>query len=403
LPLKERKKFHAIVLFLEAWHSLEIDTDAQQAEATLLESVRSIVNQEANNSPPSERLDHFLVRTYARLKDLISVLLQEHQGDLSGSLKRALDKRLKRVSCDLCCGQAGLLETAICRNHTADDHTVAVGGLCIAPLIRDFTVATNVAHVYHQKHSPSYRNRPRIVLSTSLEPVKPHTLNANVLVGGMTEYSGDGSATVNLSVCVDRYNWNSYLATLYVLFHETIVHGFADLLPDAATRRPVDASDEFSEGWMDFVAYRVFSKLCDSDGVGAEMTSDLDFLMDRAASGRQLHDSRHDIFDSGGPSGSLNFRRNKGRRAGMKLLDLLKKMFPNGEDMFFRISFELNLRRLNFVQRQIFVATINSALPEPGHVATSLIAWERVCASVRLYESSRNIDKFFASVREVFV
>jgi hypothetical protein len=404
LPLKERKKFQAIVLFLEAWHSLEIDTDARQSEATLLESVREIVNQEAINSPPSERLDHFLVRTYARLEKLIGVVLQGHGGDLFGRLKSALDKRLSHVSCDLCSGKAGLLETAICRDHTADDHTVSLGGLCIAPVIRDFTVATNVAHLYHQKHSPSYRKRPQIVLSTTLEAVKPHTLNANVLVGGMTVYSGDGSATVNLQVCVDQYNWNSYLATLYVLFHETIAHGFADLLPDAGTRRrPVDLGDEFSEGWMDFVAHRLFATFCDSEGLGSEMARDVGFLMDRAASGRQMHDSRHDIFDSGGPSGNLNFRRNKGRRAAMKLLDLLIKSFPDGEDTFFRISFELNLRRLDFAQRQIFVGTINSALPEPGHLPTSIAAWEKVCDCLRVYELTGNIDRFFASIGRIFV
>ena len=60
---------------------------------------------------------------------------------------------------------------------------------------------------------------------------------------------------VSLQLPVDDLTLGDFQASLYVLFHELIVHAYQRL---GTVDRVTDREDPFAEGWMDFIAQRIY-------------------------------------------------------------------------------------------------------------------------------------------------
>src|SRR5262249_34234523 len=95
-------------------------------------------------------------------------------------------------------------------------------------------------------------------------------------------------------VCVKDFDSMTFMAFPYVMFHECIAHAFHGIYPQNQERKSSKPSDRFSEGWMDWVSYKIIEEILSSYGPAAELRGEIAFPNERLLRAQNFHQSRID-------------------------------------------------------------------------------------------------------------
>jgi hypothetical protein len=297
----------------------------------------------------SETLDEFVVRALDSLKGSVDLHLSD-QPELRTAVVQRLKNAASSISCKACSIDRSL---PLCQGKIADDITVHADGFCLADLRRQFAVVLTVVRDYYrfycQENSGDFME-----VTFHLDTVPSRSKFKS---NGSTTRRNDGSTLVTLSLDIQAFSWRTYLETAYVLFHECVAHCFC-VFTD------VDPADEFTEGWMDFVAHRVMlDYLTRSPGpTKAEL---LDFRLERAQAGSDLYLARKGWNDP------ISGARSQGNETAERFLLFLSDLRGEGyaftpAEYMYHLSFRLNRLPLTLDQRQEMVHSILLALPSAG-------------------------------------
>lgn len=369
IPLARRKALCSRLVFLESEPKLLGIADA--GGEALVNRLRTDVFARATETMETSEADP---TTDVALDRSVTELFDHVVGEYTGTrtsrphvllqpVLRDLRERANSISCARC--HPG----PRCDGGPADDDIVAAGGQCIEPLKRMFDVAKRATQASYQKFATQLPHPlPEIRLSTGFMSRKPHDIDVPYFVGGTTDYAADGAAEVLLSFWIERFDWDTYLGTLYVLFHELVSHGYSGLLPSAEGRTACEPSDRFAEGWMDQVAFMVMRDVLEGASTPAQLGVSIGSASEFVATGTTFHHRRGDWRGEQGKRPVEATQLAKGRDVADKVFSLLKRLPDSAGDpkaAFYSLSFDLNLALRTKVDRVRFVTAADN-LPEPG-------------------------------------
>jgi hypothetical protein len=382
VPLKARKALCGRWTFLDVARSRELSFFRVGRESdfkVLREKVVGTTRKAFVNSPNDQPLDGFIQKELVPLLEAETAALPPD--DLAREFVGELKRRVEGISCQRCSGSSG----KVCCGAPDDDETVASGGECLAPIRALFEFARDSAVHYYRKFGTQIPEvgLPEVVLSTDYVRRKPHDVPVEFFVGGSTGYcdaDGRPMSEVRLILWVEEFDWNTFLAALYVLFHECVSHAFQGItqtcgkgwltapscaldtqcvgVATAAGREATGRDDAFSEGWMDHVAHELMSEsLRDRAAPFPNAWLDApDYLQTagRFHAARQKYDlpsgvlstdaSEYAILCAEGVLAAQNF---------CSLFERVLECRTAAREAFFRISFDLNMLQAAQVRRQL--------------------------------------------------
>jgi hypothetical protein len=226
--------------------------------------VIEIIEAEANglSAKPVALQDNF-----ERFHQAIERQREEFKSDITDGLARSLAqllKNLRKHSCKKCVPQEKW-----CRHNKQTDDIVHERGVCIAPLKGLFDdLCRWVADLWHElPQSAGMPDRP-VVFATSVRSfVRDRPILKKFKVSGYAQalldedgkYTADGGhyTQVGLEIRDDyAFGWQQYSLLPYLLLHEILCHAFQSL-DKPEVRRNAPASDAWSEGWMDALAFQL--------------------------------------------------------------------------------------------------------------------------------------------------
>jgi hypothetical protein len=368
IPLDRRKIIAARLIFFEAAEPLALNA-AQSGAANAFNNFRNLYHSyfdwAANESEPSAALDQFLLDTLGRIKAPSEALFSKYL-PLFKSIWTAIELNAKQMACQLC----SHLPHQICDNGDYDAEIVHKRGHCIKPLRRMFTLASDVAQTYYSNYAKLNPVRPDVVFATGFcnSREELHDFPIPYSVTGVTEFPSRGQVSrVKLRFVPASFDWDTYAANLYILFHECVCHAFHAITPTCLDRKPLPPFDTFAEGWMDWVAYKVLEEVLNGQGPAAHLVSNLNLPPDCFSRASRYHEARRDFRDP---------KRSKyasfaymGSDAAKRLLAFFEKHLYKGEaakalEKFYRLSFDITMLRVeNDTKKGAFVALVG-CLPE---------------------------------------
>lgn len=169
----------------------------------------------------------------------------------------ALEQSLRAIDCNACKIAAGL--DRVCQGDPlVDSQLVARKGLCFRWLL---DIAEYASTYTRETYAPILDRfglpAPVASFSTGLRfNPRPHGLSHHAQLAARTEFRDDPAATSAITLFIsDKFDLPSWLAVLYVLFHEYVCHAYQALDRSRMTSRDRPADSRFAEGWMDAVAH----------------------------------------------------------------------------------------------------------------------------------------------------
>lgn len=339
IPLAQRKAICGRLAYLATTQPRKLSFSVAGAESEfdqLRDNLFRLTDQAISNSPNSVPLDSFLAHLAANLKNQAQPQLEgPYRAIFQPMVDQAADE-LKSISCNRC----SPIPNRVCDGSYSDDNIVSQSGACIAPIRAMFEIALKAAVEWYSKCASSFESAgtTEVVLSTSFTSSKPHDIPGEYFVGGETKPNDTGLYSfveVNLCFWPQRFDWNTYTATLYVLFHECICHAFEPRLFSGTGNG--EASDAFAEGWMDWIAFECFRKTLENSPAISSGGAYLE-------AGTQLHLLRVDYNRR--DRSEFSFIRAFGKNVAQKLLYLLERLPESAQDPWSKllmISFDLNL------------------------------------------------------------
>jgi hypothetical protein len=235
-------------------------------------------------------------------------------------------------------------------------------------------IACDIARHYYVTHGTLMRGNPEVILGTenfsqrkNNPDDRPHDLPIRYFVNAETKYfdePGQRRAQVILKMPVRAFDSNTYLSTLYILFHECIAHTFRAITCTATPRSGTKDEDRFLEGWMDWISFKILERILNGNGRSA-LLRNLKFLLDRLDRADRFHQARVAVETpaSSEPPSQFASDRATGRRAAMKVLKLFENRpeeCPRPWEKFLQMSFDLNMMSsFDEKQRQSFVGVLD--------------------------------------------
>jgi hypothetical protein len=146
-----------------------------------------------------------------------------------------------------------------------------------------------------------------------------------------------------------------------LLLHEYIAH--VPQGPHAGRRLHPDAGDMFAEGWMDYIAHRIFKDVLERTGPSLELGNSLvpAWIPLHEEAAERFYNARCALADGD----RIAAARCEGAVAARQLHDLLRR-FPatrdRADEYLYRLSFGLNVSRFGNVARARFVANVRLSL-----------------------------------------
>jgi hypothetical protein len=307
------------------------------------------------------QLDDSLASFLDRLQSFAQVELADNQALLS-DLKHALVLRATAMACASC----SKFPPQVCNGTDIDLQIVNAGAACLAPLEEMFDIAHEIARHYYVAHGMS--ENPEVIFGTQnfcqREPhVTPHGLPVPYFVDGETKYmdeAGQMRARVVLKIPVRAFDIDTYLSTLYVLFHECIVHAFR-CITSGAPRRGTKDADRFLEGWMDWISFEILKRILGGMWPISRPRT-LKYLTERLHRATRFHEAR---FVVNTPSGSesisrLASGRETGRKAAIKVHNLFQNRGADAWEKVLKMSLELNMMSsFDSDKREAFVSVLD--------------------------------------------
>lgn len=383
LPLHVRKGLCGRLFYLRtlARHAtqLQVSHRSRSVQSDLIQltdNVKKWTLAEVGAADGPMQLDAFLDGLATRIEGLVPLLGKPPLKTLSLAVREALEE----VRCQAC----SPLPASVCDGGAADDSIVAAGGHCVRPLIDLFNIAAKAARDYYSRYATCAPDLPIALAMQHWNGPTPGAL-PNYPVSGSARHEAPPSgprSVVTLHLHVDAFDWGAFLACLYVLFHECIVHSFQGALSQAGPM-PTTEEDFFAEGWMDAVSLLVLQDaLQGPSAVGAP----LEFGNDHLWAASICHASRCDWMEP--KAGHAAPYRAYGREALQKLKSLLTRLGTPPQEAqaaVFRISFDINLL-VPWERRETFVCAIYKGLPRPDELE-----------SPEHFDTARAVAKFLAS------
>jgi hypothetical protein len=337
---------------------------------------------------------NFIGDVFAYLLDVAEPTLKAHPNAFK-FLKTNVDTSRKQITCTNCTVPAA---------PTRPGGTVPIGNCCKASLHQMFDFAHQVTKTYYGAYSSYSRSvPPAVTFDTKLYRNSIHDLPIKCSVSGAVRFppSHHGACSeVQLLLHIDDFDPDSYLTVPYVLFHECIAHIYQGILPTPVNRQVNDPDDEFAEGWMDFVAFKIFEELYNGKGPAKGLLSQMNITQEHHHRSYNLHFSRIELnVEPPNRQSIYAIRRRSGHEAAGKVLRVLERLCQSETqawETFLRISFDMNLsQKFERLQKQFFVAIINN-LSRPGAIDSP-----HHCDIVRVihkYLEHKDLVKFVAEI-----
>lgn len=336
----------------------------------LRNSLFNFISDELSDTTNDLSGDTFLRKLTSRFLRTAEPELERHP-QLFEVVKTALQKRGDEISCANCNSL---------RSGVGNEEVISSRGCCMSPLRQMFDIAHKTARIYYSKFAThSETILPEVVFSTrhSRDMSDLHDLPVPYAVTGGTQYCSLGEQSwteVYLKMCVEKFDYDSYMATPYILFHECIAHAFHGVIPSPLNRKPSEPEDEFAEGWMDFVAFKIMEEVMDKKGPAKHLSSKVNFTDEHYHRSFNLYFSRVDLNVSHPYKPSEHaIHRKLGQSAANKVLHVLGRLpesYKNPWQAFLQMSLDLNMHQgFEQTQRHKFVALINN-LAKPGEIDT---------------------------------
>lgn len=167
------------------------------------------------------------------------------------------------------------------------------------------------------------------------------------------------------------------------LLHEYVAH--VPQGPHSGRRLHPDADDMFAEGWMDYIAHRIFKDVLErrgpSPGFGDSLVTDWIPIHEKAA--ERFFGARCAIADGDRVAAA----RCEGATAARQLHDLLRRLAATSDradEYLYRLSFALNVSRFSNAARVRFATNVRESLKYASRVdalTVPLLEWIRGDAS----------------------
>lgn len=217
---------------------------------------------------PLKHLDVSLQTALDRFKQSLPTLLLDKNAVLTQRLLPVLESRIAQISCEKCTPFDRVCEGV---SDAEDDEIVSARGLCIEQLRRMFELAHEVTLSYYATYATLFRRDapPEVVFSTLQykSEVGSHNSSVNRYGGGLTVFfTTVARAQVQLHLNVGKFDLDTYKSVPYLLFHECLAHAFHGIYPDPKKRTKTEPYDRFTEGWMDWVAYKILEEVVKGTG-----------------------------------------------------------------------------------------------------------------------------------------
>jgi hypothetical protein len=161
------------------------------------------------------------------------------------------------------------------------------------------------------------------------------------------------------------------------LLHEYVAH--VPQGPHSGRRLHPDASDMFAEGWMDYIAHRIFKDVLERRGPSLELGDSL------APTWISLHEEAAERFFSARCALIEGDRtaasRREGAAAARQLHDLLRRLTAtkdSADEYLYRLSLGLNVSQLGNVARARFAANVRLSLQRASRcdaLTVPLLEW----------------------------
>ena len=331
IPLAQRKLICGRLAFFQAAYPVRLrllNAGVESEFNQVRDNVFHLTERAPSSSPNSEPLDIFFDRLLGDLNLQMLPHLQGKHGALFRPLQDEIRRTVERISCLECS------PVRICDGGNKDDEIVGKGGTCIAPIRAMFDVAAQVTTQSYAKYCNLFDpgGAQALSFSTSFCNRKPHDIPGDYFVGAVTTHNGP-SAQVDLCLWPNRFDWITYAAIMYVLFHECICHGYQGMRP----ARPKPLNDGFIEGWMDWIAFKCFRKHLES-------TADEPFVEAWLDHGTSFHLLRSDYnHKEKSPRASICALGRSAAQSFERLLKRLPELASDTWSSLLMFSFDMNI------------------------------------------------------------
>ena len=152
-----------------------------------------------------------------------------------------------------------------------------------------------------------------------------------------------------------------------ILLHEYVAH--VPQGPHSGRRLHPDADDIFAEGWMDYIAHRIFKDVLErtgpSPGLGNSLAPDWIPIHEKAA--ERFFGARCSVADGDRVAAA----RREGAMAARQLHDLLRRLAATSgraDEYLYRLSFALNVSGFSNGARVRFAANVRKSLTRASQV-----------------------------------
>jgi hypothetical protein len=299
-------------------------------------------------SSPSQALDEYLADTFTPQLAMASGYTN------SVSTFHFLHTALERIDCAACAG-----DRPICRETAleSDAANVTLSGLCMEPLHRLFRLSLRTSEHFYQKYAP-FAIRKVHFNSEASSDERLHDIPVPYMVNGRTELYDDCS-TVVLILNGERFDRDSFLAILYVLFHECICHAFQwSIRPGTSARQPCGNDDYFGEGWMAFLAWSILYDLL--DGQISDLVSERAQIPQNR---RLLHVCRNFHQERSNPGAQNPCEMSRVHLFGERIAEVVRSFLleldvPEPQEVFYHLSFAFNAAGTTRKARNAFVESL---------------------------------------------
>lgn len=317
-----------------------------------------LASQEALREGESE---NFLERLNTRFGEISESLLSNFS-ILLERLKVQFQEEISKVSCSNCISNL---------QNRFQPEPLGNSGCYLNQLRFFFEIASEAALNYYSRFTNLKDVRfPLTTFNTEkhLSHDSLHGLPISYSVGGKTTFCSIEKqcwSAVTLGIKIEDFDLATYLALPYCFFHECFAHIFHGIYPNSLNRMSSEPYDSFTEGWMDYIAFKIFELVIEKKSFVSHPTTI--FSNDQHNHGYQYHFARYDTSNS---KYSINAPLIKqGQSAANKLRWVLETL-PFSKDraweILFQISFDLNMsREFDQAKRMDFVTIIDN-LAQPN-------------------------------------
>jgi hypothetical protein len=243
------------------------------------------------------------------------------------------------------------------------------------PLLDTFNnvIDATVAYYNHCKVDIAAACPQDVQFTAKHSEEKPHTFDVPYYTTAHTDFDQGSTiavSTVALTICAKSFDWDTYLAIPYVLFHESVCHVFQ---AQCKQEKAPSVRNCFSEGWMDFVAYSIHTAVMEGTGTGALFAKRFPHRQGHKEAGHVFHRSR--CTPSATDTRSFSFRL-LGVEAARRMFSLLAVIPETASDpsvAFLRLSMAINASSISHIERDEFAWRVHARLPAE---LTSLEEWD---------------------------